>query len=79
MSEMSDRELLRIAEKIVELPQLAAQLNMTSDLQRIQADIPRKTLDQGHALLMKWYKNGGKRPELAQALDKVSYKIVAKQ
>ena len=53
MSEMSDRELLTIAEKIVELHQLAGQLNMTNDLQRIQADNPGNTLNQGHALLMK--------------------------
>ena len=79
MIEMSDGELLRIAEKIIELRPLAAQLNMISDLQRIKADNPNNTLDQGHCFLTKWYKKGGKRHELVQALDKVGNKILANQ
>ena len=79
MIEMSDKELLAIAKEIAEFPLLAAQLNMSKDWEIVQADIPGKTLNQGHKLLMNWHKNGGERPELARALEEVGCKTVAKK
>ena len=79
MLEMSDKELLAIAKDIAEFPLLAAQLNMTKDWEIIQADIPGKTLNQGHKLLTNWHKNGGERRELAQALDEIGCKTVARK
>ena len=79
MIEMSDKEILLIAKEIADFSLLAAQLNMTKGWERIQTDIPGKTLNQGHKLLTNWHKNGGERRELAQALDEVGCKTVAKQ
>ena len=76
---MSEREMLKIAEKAGDLHILAAHLNMSSDLDTIKADNPSQSQHQRFLFLKQWYQKGGERPELAQALNETGNKTLATQ